>query len=72
MTTNKRQNAPAIIPSELTTLDPQERAQLRKQALWRVRLRLMGQSLHANWRLFTENPIGLIGLSIIVFMAVWR
>ncbi len=67
MTTDKRQNAPAVIPSELTTLDSQERAQLRKQALWRVRLRLMGQSLHANWRLFTENPIGLIGLGIIVF-----
>jgi len=35
--------------------------------LWRVRLRLMLKSLRSNWSLFRENPIGTIGLAIILF-----
>jgi peptide/nickel transport system permease protein len=34
--------------------------------LWRVRLKLAWRGLKANLALFTENPIGLIGLGIIL------
>ena len=52
------------------SLEPDERARLMAQPLWRVRLRLLRRSLRANWALFTENKIGLIGLAIIVFFAL--
>jgi len=35
--------------------------------LWRVRLRLFARSLRASWAMFTESPIGLIGLGVIIF-----
>jgi len=35
--------------------------------LWRVRLRLLKRSLHTNFQLFAENPIGLIGVVVILF-----
>lgn len=34
--------------------------------LWRVRLNLFRKSLRTNWALFAENPIGLIGLGVIL------
>ncbi len=40
------------------------------QPLWRVRLRLFWKSLKANWALFKENPVGLVGLGIILFFAL--
>ena len=39
--------------------------------LWRVRLSLLIKSLRANWALFAENPIGLIGLGVIVFFGLF-
>lgn len=39
--------------------------------LWRVRLNLAWSAFKANWALFTENPIGLVGLSIIVFFGLF-
>jgi hypothetical protein len=38
--------------------------------LWQVRLRLAWRSIRTNVALFAENPIGLVGLSIIVFFAI--
>ncbi len=38
--------------------------------LWRVRLELFWKSVRANWALFVENPIGVIGLAIILFFAL--
>lgn len=35
--------------------------------LWRVRLTLLARSLRTNWALFAENPIGLVGLGVIIF-----
>lgn len=35
--------------------------------LWRVRVRLLARSLRSGWALFSENPIGLIGLAVIIF-----
>ena len=37
---------------------------------WRVRLRLFWSGFKTNWSLFTENPIGLIGLAVIVFFGL--
>lgn len=51
-------------------LDQEERARLESLPLWKVRLRLLARSLRANWALFTENKIGLVGLSIIIFFAL--
>jgi len=39
--------------------------------LWRVRLSLFWKSLRTNWALFAENPIGLVGLGIILFFALF-
>jgi peptide/nickel transport system permease protein len=38
--------------------------------LWQVRLRLAWRSAKTNIALFAENPIGLIGLSIIILFAI--
>jgi peptide/nickel transport system permease protein len=35
--------------------------------LWQVRLRLLMRSLRTNLALFAENPIGLVGIAIILF-----
>ncbi|NOK60550.1 MAG: hypothetical protein GFH27_549297n149 [Chloroflexi bacterium AL-W] len=49
----------------------EERRKLHEQPLWKVRVQLSLKSLHANWRLFAENKIGLFGLCIIVFFALF-
>jgi len=41
------------------------------QPLWRVRLSLMWKSLKGSWVIFAESPIGLIGLGIIIFFALF-
>jgi len=38
--------------------------------LWRVRLSLARKSLRANWALFAENPVGLVGLGVIIFFGL--
>jgi len=67
--TEERRNPFATAQPAGTALDPQERERLRAQPLWRVRLRLLAGTLWNNWKLFTENKIGLIGLAIILFYA---
>ncbi len=57
-------------PSDAALLEQEERRRLRSQPLWRVRLRLWLKSLYANWLLFAENKIGLIGLAIILVFAL--
>lgn len=39
--------------------------------LWRVRLNLFTKGLRANWALFAENPIGLVGLGVILFFGLF-
>jgi peptide/nickel transport system permease protein len=39
-------------------------------ALWKVRLRLLGKSLKSGWATFRENPIGLVGLVLIIVFAL--
>ncbi len=54
------ENIPAIQLQDYQTLEP----------IWRVRLRLSWQNLKTNWDSFRENPIGLLGLAIILFFGV--
>lgn len=51
-------------------LAQEERQRLRAQPIWKVRLRLLGRSLTEQWRTFAENPIGLVGLAIIISFAI--
>ncbi len=39
--------------------------------LWRVRWNLFIKSAKENWALFAENPIGLIGLGMIIFFGLF-
>ena len=66
----KPQEPLELTPGRVVVLDQEEPARLRAQPLWRVRLRLWWRSLRANWALFAENKIGLIGLAIIVLFAL--
>jgi peptide/nickel transport system permease protein len=38
--------------------------------LWRIRLGLAWRSLKSNWALFAENPVGLVGLGVIMFFGL--
>lgn len=53
--------------AELTQPSPSPTATSLQTPLWRVRLRLMLRGLRTNLALFAENPIGLVGVAIIVF-----
>ena len=43
---------------------------VRPEALWRVRLRLLRRSFSANWVIFKESRIGVVGLVIIAFFGL--
>lgn len=55
--------------TSVSTVPPQ--SAIEPVPLWRVRLRLMWRSLRDNWSLFAENPIGVIGLFVIVFYGLF-
>jgi peptide/nickel transport system permease protein len=48
---------------------PHTPAELNIGPLWQVRLRLFFKGLQANWAIFAENKIGLLGLAIILLFA---
>lgn len=48
-------------------LSPEEFRQTFDTPLWRVRLNIFFRSLVANFKLFIRNPIGVVGLVIILF-----
>lgn len=41
-----------------------------RTSFWRVRLRLAWKNFLSSWKLFTRNPIGVIGLVIIILFAL--
>ena len=41
-----------------------------KQPLWQIHLSLWWRGMKDNWAIYSENPIGLIGLGIIVLFAL--
>jgi peptide/nickel transport system permease protein len=51
-------------------LPPDEEISVIEQPLWKVRLRLLWRNFKTNFRIFRENPIGLIGLAVIFLFAV--
>lgn len=53
--------------AEITSTADSVAGKITYVPLWRVRLRLFARSLRSGWALFTENPIGLIGLGVIIF-----
>ncbi len=55
------------IPSSASVLSEEEIRRVMEIPLWQVRLRLMWRSLRSNVGLFAENPIGLVGLALILF-----
>ena len=53
--------------AQLTHSSPPPVVAAIQAPLWRVRLRLMWRSLRTNLALFAENPIGLVGVAVILF-----
>jgi hypothetical protein len=41
------------------------------EPIWRVRLQLLGRGLKSSWAMFAESKIGLTGLGIIIFFALF-
>ncbi|MBN1179242.1 MAG: ABC transporter permease [Anaerolineae bacterium] len=39
--------------------------------LWRVRLSLLLKSIRSGWAMFAENPVGLVGLGVIIFFGLF-
>ncbi len=56
-------------PKVEVILEEEERKKLKEMPLWRVRLYLTWREIRNNWKLFSENKIGLVGLGIIIFYA---
>lgn len=46
-------------------------AEIKYVPLWRVRINLFFRSLKTNWLLFAENPIGIVGLVVIIFFGLF-
>ncbi|HEC33377.1 MAG TPA: ABC transporter permease [Chloroflexi bacterium] len=55
----------------MTSQTPSKGAAAVYVPLWKVRLNLFLKALRANWALFAENPIGLIGLGVIIFYGLF-
>jgi len=53
--------------AEMTQTPPSPVSASLQTPLWRVRMQLMLRSLRTNLALFSENPIGLVGVAIILF-----
>jgi len=53
--------------SELSQPSPAPIAPSLQTPLWQVRLRLLLRGIRTNLGLFAENPIGLVGVAIIIF-----
>ena len=41
-----------------------------RMPLWQVRVRLAWKALKGSWALFSENPVGLVGIGLIVFFGL--
>jgi peptide/nickel transport system permease protein len=57
-------NMTATTPPDLTIAIPEV-------PLWRARLQMALNSLRGSWAMFAENPIGIIGLAVIVFYGLF-
>ena len=57
----------AQAPAGTGPLSSEELSHVLEIPLWQVRLRLFWRGLRTNVGLFAENPIGLVGLGVILF-----
>jgi peptide/nickel transport system permease protein len=57
--------------TELAQPSPTPLAPILQTPLWQVRLRLLLRGMRTNLALFAENPIGLVGVAIIVFFLMF-
>jgi peptide/nickel transport system permease protein len=65
-----RPTPPTPLAPDIGRPEPQGRTPVIETPLWKIRLRLLWRSIKTNFGLFAENPIGLVGLAIILFFAV--
>lgn len=70
MTRLKQQTPSPVLATGGETLSLDERQAILKTQVWKARLRLAWRGLRTNFALFAENPIGLVGLAIIIFFAL--
>ncbi len=64
----KRNQRPVIVPA--VDVLPGAPGLALREPLWQIHLRLWWRSLKNNWAIFAENPIGLIGLGLIVMFGL--
>ena len=58
------------IPADASTPSAEQIRRVIEIPLWQVRLRLFWRGLRTNVALFAENPIGLVGLGLILFFVL--
>jgi peptide/nickel transport system permease protein len=59
-----------VVAVEPEVLTEEKIREILEVPLWKVRLRLLWRSIRTNVGLFAENPIGLVGLGIILLFAI--
>ena len=59
-----------VVAVEPEVITQEKIKEILEVPLWKVRLRLLWRSIRTNVALFAENPIGLVGLGIILFFAL--
>jgi len=65
----KQTPAPPLAPAT-DVLSLEERQAVLKIPVWKVRLQLAWRGLRTNFALFAENPVGLVGVAIIVWFGL--
>lgn len=58
------------LPGTTTHEYEERREPIGQRALWRIRVNLWLKGLKETWVLFSENPIGLVGLGLLLFFAL--
>src|SRR4030067_3603543 len=59
-----------VVAVEPEVITQEKIKEILEVPLWKVRLRLLWRSIRTNVALFADNPIGLVGLGIILFFAL--
>lgn len=54
-----------------TSMTPSQVETISHEPMWRIRMRLWWKSLKSNWAMFVENRVGVIGLGVIIFFALF-
>jgi peptide/nickel transport system permease protein len=65
---SKRSQRPVVVPA--ATALPAAPGLALNEPLWQIHLRLWWRSLKGSWAIFAENPIGLVGLGLIILFGL--